>query len=570
MKIKLTVLISLALIFTAATAALAASYEELPKVIKVDGVIGADDEILCTAVIVDHSTVYEFTEFETNYTLKVLDSGGKAVGSYDFPIFKETDAEFTPFYFNVPFDDKAVAVAIFDPSGQEKCRVTRSANAPEINITYPKAGNWQTIDKIEWEMSDKDADDWLLVDVYLADNEGVGWTLVGKEVEESSVEFVEPMAATRLKLVVNDGFNYSEAVVESTSAQGGVYENLDFDDALTVRKVDEEDYLKATDLPHNPQFTKDWSSDGAKKKWNLAWLWWAIPSLLLLAAIWIIKQINKKLKIILTIVVLFIAAGSYLLVNFWPWDGDAKSEPPAQDQTGDGKDAVDDGGQDGDANGQDDGDDQGDEGDSSLGKLYRDYIQAYNEYVDLLIQGLGETEEGRTAEEKSDQAKEKYEQAKSEEDGGTTPPDDQMPVGEIEISKVTASSSLPAAEGYLYEPSMTIDGNAYTAWVEAADDDGVGQWIKYSLVSPALVSAIKIFPGYASSESVYFKNNRMKKVAIEFSDGQTQEFELMDAFEMQTIQLSGAVSTDYVKITILETWPGTDFDDTCIAEIEFE
>jgi len=291
----------------------------------------------------------------------------------------------------------------------------------------------------------------------------------------------------------------------------------------------------------------------------------------------------------LTIAILVIGAGSYLLVTFWPFEGGGKPEPPAQDQADDQqKDTGDQNGdaqappsdQDGDTGDQQtpdedgDGDDQGD-GDEQdtpdLDKLYRDYIQAYNEYVDLLIQGLGDTEEGRAAEEKSNQAKEKYEQAKSGQDGDTTPPDDQEPpVGEIEISKVTASSSLPPEEGYVYEPAMTIDQDTYTAWVEAADDDGVGEWIKYSLANPAEVNSVKIFPGYASSEIVYFKNNRVKKVSIEFSDGQTQEFELADLYEMQTIQLPGAVTTDYIKITILETWPGSKFDDTCIAEIEIE
>jgi len=64
------------------------------------------------------------------------------------------------------------------------------------------------------------------------------------------------------------------------------------------------------------------------------------------------------------------------------------------------------------------------------------------------------------------------------------------------------------------------------------------------------------------------KNNRIKKVIIEFSDKSQQVYELEDNnVEYQTIHIGGK-DTSSIKITIQEVYTdGRLYEDTCISEI---
>lgn len=136
------------------------------------------------------------------------------------------------------------------------------------------------------------------------------------------------------------------------------------------------------------------------------------------------------------------------------------------------------------------------------------------------------------------------------------------------VLEVTASSYLTDPEvKFDYSPKMVIDGKTATSWVEADEGDGIGEWIKLDFLKAAKVSKLKIWPGYARDEDVYFKNNRLKKIRVEFSNNPAQEFELTDEYKKHEITLPG-YTTGYIKIIIKSVWPGSKFKDTCIAEVE--
>ena len=64
------------------------------------------------------------------------------------------------------------------------------------------------------------------------------------------------------------------------------------------------------------------------------------------------------------------------------------------------------------------------------------------------------------------------------------------------------------------------------------------------------------------------KNNRVKKVIIQFSDKSQQVYELEDNnMEYQTIDIGG-INTNSVKVIIQEVYTnGRVYKDTCISEI---
>lgn len=138
---------------------------------------------------------------------------------------------------------------------------------------------------------------------------------------------------------------------------------------------------------------------------------------------------------------------------------------------------------------------------------------------------------------------------------------------QLTIISAQASSQLPEQYGYTYEAEHVLDNNTQTAWAEGVPGNGCGEWIQVNLEREQVVSAIEIINGYAKSQSLYQKNARAKRVKLEFSDGSSQEIELQDGQMTSQKQSITPVSSSYVKITILEVYAGSKYEDLCIGHI---
>ncbi|MFH1240391.1 MAG: SHOCT domain-containing protein [Candidatus Diapherotrites archaeon] len=240
----------------------AVPYEQLSKAIEIEGIITSEGEVYCTAIVLEHATLhfYESEVFELSYYVTLFDKSGEGIMSYDFPpnpsfygdVPIETP-EFETFYLVVPYED-AYTIIVANSDEKEVCRIERSKNSPEILITNPTGIlPWNSVKKIEWTMSDED-DDWLLVDVYYADDSGFGWNLLEREVDGTSLELDEPIELTRIKVIVNDGFNSAESVVQSLTASGNVNENVDFQFQDTAWFVDDDYAIKSEDYIYEAEF----------------------------------------------------------------------------------------------------------------------------------------------------------------------------------------------------------------------------------------------------------------------------------------------------------------------------
>jgi len=132
---------------------------------------------------------------------------------------------------------------------------------------------------------------------------------------------------------------------------------------------------------------------------------------------------------------------------------------------------------------------------------------------------------------------------------------------------VSASSELKEV-GYNHETKNVIDNNKTTAWVEGSADDGIGEWIKLENDSTQNISGIKIINGYTKGNDLYYQNNRVSKITLEFSDGSSSTYDLKDGvFDFQNIDFGKTISTKYIKITIAGIYKGSIYKDTCISEI---
>lgn len=133
---------------------------------------------------------------------------------------------------------------------------------------------------------------------------------------------------------------------------------------------------------------------------------------------------------------------------------------------------------------------------------------------------------------------------------------------------VWADSSLSELMGgkeITYSPEALFDGNFQTPWVEGAEGSGIGERI--TILTRRKVTGLSIVNGFALSERLYRRNNRLKTVSISFGAGLTapglvsendyslffirikeypETFELMDSAEEQHIPLAKteALQTD--------------------------
>lgn len=137
----------------------------------------------------------------------------------------------------------------------------------------------------------------------------------------------------------------------------------------------------------------------------------------------------------------------------------------------------------------------------------------------------------------------------------------------ITWDNVYASSHL-IQKSMNYKVENVIDDNPSTAWIEGVSDDGIGQFIQFSSNNTFRVDKIDIINGFSKNQKTYMKNNRVKKVILEFSDKSQQVYELEDNnMEYQTIDIGG-INTNSVKVIIQEVYTnGRVYKDTCISEI---
>ncbi len=172
------------------------------------------------------------------------------------------------------------------------------------------------------------------------------------------------------------------------------------------------------------------------------------------------------------------------------------------------------------------------------------------------------------------------------------PDSDKMGAG---ANTVLPLPSFPMASSSLDDPRFparytvdkAFDDDRGTAWVEGDDGPGIGERIAFEL--PPDVQGIEIFAGYGE-ERYYLPNNRVKKADltvylmrldiwqfdhhgyhVEEVDSMEMHFEDTPQFQSFPLNTPAIQKDGYVLFAVLEireVYPGTKWDDTCIAEIK--
>ena len=152
-------------------------------------------------------------------------------------------------------------------------------------------------------------------------------------------------------------------------------------------------------------------------------------------------------------------------------------------------------------------------------------------------------------------------------------PEEDYPFPHIE--QVRATSTLKSNKDNDYVAENVCDGDEDTAWVEGKAGDGIGEYIKLKLEEETIVHGIKVSNGYYKNSDLYYRNNRVKKVKLTFSDGSSKTYKLDDNFlEVCDVEFDEPVLTSTIKVEILSVYKSESingkkaYKDTCITELE--
>lgn len=140
--------------------------------------------------------------------------------------------------------------------------------------------------------------------------------------------------------------------------------------------------------------------------------------------------------------------------------------------------------------------------------------------------------------------------------------------------KAKASSTLAASKELRYDAQLlAIDDSESdsSAWVEGVKGDGIGESVTLTLPKPAKLNRVGLVNGYAKSDDIYEKNNRISKLDVSLDGGAPFQVSVPDErltsemFYFDLPESSKPVST--VKLTIAGVYKGTKYDDTCLSEV---
>lgn len=137
-----------------------------------------------------------------------------------------------------------------------------------------------------------------------------------------------------------------------------------------------------------------------------------------------------------------------------------------------------------------------------------------------------------------------------------------------DFASVSASSTYNGDRATHIATNL-IDGKRETNWTEGVDGNGVGQYVDFEFRKEQTITGFRICSGNHASDSYYTKNARPRVIKLTFEDGSSEKFTILDVMEELSFQLSEAVTTKTVRLTIEAVYEGDSWEDTVISEIVF-
>ena len=139
------------------------------------------------------------------------------------------------------------------------------------------------------------------------------------------------------------------------------------------------------------------------------------------------------------------------------------------------------------------------------------------------------------------------------------------------FTNVSASSTrgtdYTSGQAVNYYPEYAVDGIYETAWSSNREIE-LTPSITLSSGTAQYVTGVRVANGYFKTDEIYRNNRRITKFLIEYEGGQVIHYCGIDQYRiMQDIRFDTPVTTNYIKVQVLESYQGK-WKDIAISEIE--
>jgi ribosomal protein L37E len=145
----------------------------------------------------------------------------------------------------------------------------------------------------------------------------------------------------------------------------------------------------------------------------------------------------------------------------------------------------------------------------------------------------------------------------------------------VPTAAVSVTATAEDEEIDKYGAVKTIDGRLDTAWHSGGRTarpqpitTNVGVEVRFVFNRPVKLAKVNVVNGFARSPTDFTNNHRVKKMKVRTDAGE-KEWSMADTADPQSLTVDGA-PTAKVTFIMMETYPGTRFEDVCISEVTFE
>jgi phosphate transport system substrate-binding protein len=128
----------------------------------------------------------------------------------------------------------------------------------------------------------------------------------------------------------------------------------------------------------------------------------------------------------------------------------------------------------------------------------------------------------------------------------------------------TASSELSDSQGSY--PAQNLIDASFQTWAEGARGNGTGESFTLTTGEPKQIAGFALKNGYGDL-NYFLKNNRVKSFKIYIDDTYIETIAVKDSIHFEQYALKTPVTGERFQFVLDSVYPGTAWDDTCVAEI---
>lgn len=131
----------------------------------------------------------------------------------------------------------------------------------------------------------------------------------------------------------------------------------------------------------------------------------------------------------------------------------------------------------------------------------------------------------------------------------------------------SSSTSVIKQDGVNNNAEMLFDGKDDTSWQEGVNGFGIGESVSASFYGDYNVKYIGFKLGNWKNDKYYYGNAKPRKLRIILGNF-AQSIEFTGERREEWVEFTNPIKADSIRFEIEEVYPGTTWEDTCIAEIE--